>query len=287
MQILDGLMVAKLRNEQLRLLIEEDVSKGIKRPSAVIVLVGEDPASAVYVKSKLRDSKKVGIESRLIQLPEETTNEQLTEVIQELNKDKSVDGILLQLPLPKHLDDKKFINMIDYKKDIDGFTLLNQGRLFQGLSAVHAATPQGIVNLLDHYKIDVKGMNVVVIGRSQIVGLPISKMLLDRNATVSICHSRTKDLSLYTKEADLVIVAVGIPKILKGDMVKKGVVVIDVGINRVDGKLVGDVDFEEVSPLASYITPVPKGVGPMTINALLENIYKISKEIDWWIFGMI
>ncbi|HKL95161.1 MAG TPA: bifunctional 5,10-methylenetetrahydrofolate dehydrogenase/5,10-methenyltetrahydrofolate cyclohydrolase [Haploplasma sp.] len=277
MTLLDGFKVAKIRNEQLKLQIEEDTKKGLTVPKAAIILVGDDPASKIYVNSKLRDSKKVGILSELVELPTDVSEEVLEEKISELNNDNSVTGILLQLPLPKHLDDKKFINLIDTKKDIDGFTLANQGLLFQGLDATHAATPQGIINLLDHYNINVSGMNVVVIGRSQIVGLPIGKLLLDRNATVTTCHSRTKDLSLYTKTADLIIMAVGIPKLLKADMVKEGVVVIDVGINRVDGKLVGDVDFDEVSKLASYITPVPRGVGPMTINALLENIYKISK----------
>lgn len=277
MTLLDGFKVAKIRNEQLKLQIEEDTKKGLTVPKAAIILVGDDPASKIYVNSKLRDSKKVGILSELVELPTDVSEEVLEEKISELNNDNSVTGILLQLPLPKHLDDKKFINLIDTKKDIDGFTLANQGLLFQGLDATHAATPQGIINLLDHYNINVSGMNVVVIGRSQIVGLPIGKLLLDRNATVTTCHSRTKDLSLYTKTADLIIMAVGIPKLLKADMVKEGVVVIDVGINRVDGKLVGDVHFDEVSKLASYITPVPRGVGPMTINALLENIYKISK----------
>ena len=277
MTLLDGFKVAKIRNEQLKLQIEEDTKKSLTVPKAAIILVGDDPASKIYVNSKLRDSKKVGILSELVELPTDVSEEVLEEKISELNNDNSVTGILLQLPLPKHLDDKKFINLIDTKKDIDGFTLANQGLLFQSLDATHAATPQGIINLLDHYNINVSGMNVVVIGRSQIVGLPIGKLLLDRNATVTTCHSRTKDLSLYTKTADLIIMAVGIPKLLKADMVKEGVVVIDVGINRVDGKLVGDVDFDEVSKLASYITPVPRGVGPMTINALLENIYKISK----------
>lgn len=277
MTLLDGFKVAKIRNEQLKLQIEEDTKKGLTVPKAAIILVGDDPASKIYVNSKLRDSKKVGILSELVELPADVSEDILEQKIRELNNDDSVTGILLQLPLPKHLDDKKFINLIDTKKDIDGFTLANQGLLFQGLDATHAATPQGIINLLDHYNINVSGMNVVVIGRSQIVGLPIGKLLLDRNATVTTCHSRTKDLSLYTKTADLIIMAVGIPKLLKANMVKEGVVVIDVGINRVDGKLVGDVDFDEVSKLASYITPVPRGVGPMTINALLENIYKISK----------
>lgn len=277
MKILDGASVAKLRNEELKLKISDDALKGIKPPKATIILVGDDPASLVYVKSKIKQSANVGIISELIHLNNDISDLELTSIIEELNNNEEVSGILLQLPLPKHLDDKKFTNLIKTKKDIDGFTLENQGKLFQGLDATVAATPLGIINLLNHYNIDVKGLNVVVIGRSQIVGLPIAKLLLDRNASVTICHSRTNDLSLYTKTADLIVVAVGVVGILTGDMVKDDVVVIDVGINRVDGKLVGDVDFESVSKKASFITPVPKGVGPMTINALLENIYKISR----------
>ena len=276
--ILDGAKIAQQRNELLKIQIDKDIENGLKRPSAAIILVGNDSASEIYVNSKIRSSKKVGIDSTLIKLDESITDVELENVIDKLNKDENIDGILLQLPLPNHLNDKKFINLIDSKKDIDGFTLVNQGKLFQGEDAIHAATPQGILNLIDSYNIDVKSMNVVVIGRSQIVGLPIAKLLLDRNASVTICHSRTKDLSLFTKSADLVIVAVGIPRLLKADMVKDDVIVIDVGINRVDGKLVGDVDFLEVSKKAKYITPVPKGVGPMTINALLENTYKVSRK---------
>ncbi|MDY0276593.1 MAG: bifunctional 5,10-methylenetetrahydrofolate dehydrogenase/5,10-methenyltetrahydrofolate cyclohydrolase [Acholeplasma sp.] len=276
--LIEGLRIANERNEVLKTKILNDINNGDKRPNATIILVGNNPASEVYVNSKIKASSKVGIESNLIRLDSNITDIELENTINALNRDNNVDGILLQLPLPKHLNEKKFINLIDVKKDIDGFTLINQGNLFQGEPCVNAATPQGIINLLEAYNIDVKGLNAVVIGRSQIVGLPIAKMLLDRHATVTVCHSRTKDLSLFTKSADLIIVAVGIPKLLKEDMVKEGVIVIDVGINRVDGKLIGDVDFETVSLKAKFITPVPKGVGPMTINALLENTYKVSKN---------
>lgn len=270
--ILDGRMVANLRNGILK---EKITSNNVKLKTAIII-VGNNEASLVYVKNKIKAAKKVGIETILYHLDEETTEKTLTDLIDKLNNDKTIDGILLQVPLPSHLDDYKFINLIDYKKDIDGFTTINQGRLFQKLPTINSATPQGIINLLNHYNINVSGMNAVVIGRSQIVGLPVAKLLTDLNATVTICHSRTKDLSLYTKNADLIVVAVGSPKLLTADMVKEGVIVVDVGINRVNGKLEGDVDFEGVSKKAKYITPVPKGVGPMTINALLENIYKIK-----------
>ncbi|MCR1808671.1 bifunctional 5,10-methylenetetrahydrofolate dehydrogenase/5,10-methenyltetrahydrofolate cyclohydrolase [Haploplasma modicum] len=271
--LLDGLLISKKRNEELKTKIKNE---NLKLKTSII-LVGEDPASLVYVKGKIKASKEVGIETELINLSNNIKESELELLIKRLNNDSSVNGILLQLPLPKGFNEKKMINLIDPNKDIDGFTTINQGKLFQKLDCINAATPQGIINLIDEYKIDVSGMNVVVIGRSQIVGLPIAKLLLDRNASVTICHSKTKDIKLYTKEADLVVVAVGIAKLLKEDMVKDGVIVIDVGINRIDGKLIGDVDFENVSKKASYITPVPRGVGPMTINALLENVYKISK----------
>lgn len=271
--LLDGLLISKKRNEELKTKIKNE---NLKLKTSII-LVGEDPASLVYVKGKIKASKEVGIETELINLSNDIKESELELLIKRLNNDSSVNGILLQLPLPKGFNEKKMINLIDPNKDIDGFTTINQGKLFQKLDCINAATPQGIINLIDEYNIDVSGMNVVVIGRSQIVGLPIAKLLLDRNASVTICHSKTKDIKLYTKEADLVVVAVGIAKLLKEDMVKDGVIVIDVGINRIDGKLIGDVDFENVSKKASYITPVPRGVGPMTINALLENVYKISK----------
>lgn len=275
--LLDGLKVANERNEKLKLQIEKDLSLGIKAPSSAIILVGNDPASQIYVRSKVKAAKKVGINSQLIELDENIKEEELELIINKLNNDNNVDGILLQLPLPKHLNENKFINLINSNKDIDGFTLINQGKLFQREKTINAATPQGIMNLLNHYEINVSGLNAVVIGRSQIVGLPMAKLLLDANATVTVCHSRTKDLKQYTKNADLIVVAVGSPKMLTSDMVKEGVIIIDVGINRLNNKLVGDVDFDNVYNKASYITPVPKGVGPMTINALLENIYKVSK----------
>lgn len=276
--ILDGKLVANIRNEKLKEQITKDLAKGISSPNIKIINVGDDPASKSYIKSKRKAAREVLINAEIIEFNEDVSQKEIENLIIKLNQDSSVDGILLQLPLPKHLNEHFLTNLIEASKDIDGFTLINQGKLFQKQKALRPATPQGILNLLDYYEIDVSSLNVVVVGRSQIVGLPIAKMLLDLNATVTICHSRTKDLINHTKSADLIIMAVGIPLMLKADMVKEGVIIVDVGINRVDGKLYGDVDFDNVAKKAKYITPVPKGVGPMTINALLENAYKIKKE---------
>lgn len=276
--ILDGKLVANIRNEKLKEQITKDLAKGISSPNIKIINVGDDPASKSYIKSKRKAARDVLINAEIIEFNEDVSQKEIENLIIKLNQDSSVDGILLQLPLPKHLNEHYLTNLIEASKDIDGFTLINQGKLFQKQKALRPATPQGILNLLEYYEIDVSSLNVVVVGRSQIVGLPIAKMLLDLNATVTICHSRTKDLINHTKSADLIIMAVGIPLMLKADMVKEGVIIVDVGINRVDGKLYGDVDFENVAKKAKYITPVPKGVGPMTINALLENAYKIKKE---------
>lgn len=276
--ILDGKLVANIRNEKLKEQITKDLAKGISSPNIKIINVGDDPASKSYIKSKRKAARDVLINAEIIEFNEDVSQKEIENLIIKLNQDSSVDGILLQLPLPKHLNEHYLTNLIEASKDIDGFTLINQGKLFQKQKALRPATPQGILNLLEYYEIDVSSLNVVVVGRSQIVGLPIAKMLLDLNATVTICHSRTKDLINHTKLADLIIMAVGIPLMLKADMVKEGAIIVDVGINRVDGRLYGDVDFENVAKKAKYITPVPKGVGPMTINALLENAYKIKKE---------
>jgi len=276
--ILDGKLVANIRNEKLKEQITKDLAKGISSPNIKIINVGDDPASKSYIKSKRKAARDVLINAEIIEFNEDVSQKEIENLIIKLNQDSSVDGILLQLPLPKHLNEHYLTNLIEASKDIDGFTLINQGKLFQKQKALRPATPQGILNLLEYYEIDVSSLNVVVVGRSQIVGLPIAKMLLDLNATVTICHSRTKDLINHTKSADLIIMAVGIPLMLKADMVKEGAIIVDVGINRVDGRLYGDVDFENVAKKAKYITPVPKGVGPMTINALLENAYKIKKE---------
>lgn len=276
--ILDGKGVAERRNEKLKEKIDSYIEKGYRKPTFAVVMAGDNPASQSYVQNKLKASALVGIEAKLYKLEDSISEQEVLNLVDELNNDDMLDGYIVQLPLPKNVDTDKVLNRMDVKKDVDGFHVINQGLLFQGRNAMHAATSQGIVNLLETYRIDVTGLNAVVVGRSNIVGMPISKLLLDMNATVTTTHSRTNNLSAITKQADLLVVAIGKPKFITKDMVKEGAIVIDVGINRVDGKLYGDVDFEEVLKIAKYITPVPKGVGPMTINALLENVFKRYEE---------
>lgn len=276
MAILNGKEVSKTLN--LRLKKEVEALKVLHRaPKLSIILVGENPASLSYIKGKLKASKRVGIEAELHQLEETVSQDEVISLIQSLNNDDTVDGMILQLPIPKHLDERLLIDAISRHKDADGFHTINQGRLYQSLSGMVPATPLGIMTLIDHNKIDLKGMNAVVIGRSNIVGFPIARLLMDRGATITVCHSKTKDIAIHTKQADIIVVAVGRPKMLKEYMVKEDVIIIDVGINRVDGKLVGDADFENLEQKASFITPVPGGVGPMTIHGLLSNTVKLYK----------
>src|SRR5690554_413872 len=272
--LLNGRKTADTLNDLLKL----KVDKLNKKPRLEIILVGNNPASQSYVKGKLKTASKMGMNVNITNLPENALQEDVESVIQDFNLNGDVHGILLQLPLPKQLDSDQLIGLIDYKKDVDGFHTMNQGLLFQNKPGIRPATPQGIIMLLDHYNIPLEGLHAVIIGRSQIVGAPIAKMLLDKNATVTITHSKTKNLAALTKQADILVAAIGKPKFVTKDMVKPGAVVIDVGINRIDGKLVGDVDFDEVNSVAGYITPVPKGVGPMTICALAHNLYKLYKE---------
>ncbi len=269
--ILDGRKTADTLNE----LLKEKVALLKRKPKLEIILIGNDPASLSYVNSKLSQASNLGMDVHINHLDEFVKNEIVSDLITQFNQDHAVDGILLQLPLPKHLDGNQLMDLIDFHKDVDGFHTVNQGLLFQKKDGIRPATPKGIMMLLDHYQIPIEGMHVVVIGRSQIVGLPVAKMFLDRNATVTITHSKTKDLKSITQSADILVAAIGKPKFVTKDMVKTGAVVVDVGINRVDKKLVGDVDFEHVSEIASYITPVPKGVGPMTIAALAHNLYEL------------
>lgn len=271
MIILDGKKTAEKLNEALA----ETIKTLERKPRLDIVLIGDHPASLSYVKSKIKTSFQLGMEAQLHHLAEDVSHQALETLIKDLNNDQYVDGILLQLPIPKHLDEQYFVNLIDYTKDVDGFHTMNQGKLFQKQSGIRPATPEGIMMLLKAYDIKVEGLHAVVVGRSQIVGAPIAKMLLDQNATVTITHSKTKNLAAITKQADILIAAIGKPLFITADMVKEGVIVIDVGINRVDGQLVGDVDFEHVSQKSSYITPVPKGVGPMTICALGYNLVRL------------
>ena len=241
-------------------------------PGLAVVLVGNDPASSAYVGMKERACNQVGIYSLLHRLHESATQEELIELIQELNNNASIDGILVQLPLPKHIDTDAILETIAPSKDVDGFHPYNVGRLVQGLSGFKPCTPYGVMKLLEAYDIDVCGMDACVIGRSNIVGKPMATLLLHAGASVSVCHSQTKSMERYTKSADLVIVGVGKPNLLTAEMVKDGAIVVDVGINRInDGSLVGDVDFDAVSKKCSFITPVPGGVGPMTIAMLLSN----------------
>lgn len=242
-------------------------------PHLVVILVGEDPGSVSYVKGKAKASAEVGIRNTTIRRPDTITEDELLGMIAELNADDGVDGILVQLPLPKHIDEDKIIAAIDKSKDVDGFHPLNVAALWQKQPCTLPCTPKGIIKMLKSAGVEISGREAVVIGRSNIVGLPVSKLLLDENATVTIAHSRTKNLGEVTRRADILVVAIGRPKFVNADMVKEGAVVIDVGVNRdpETGKLCGDVDFAAIEPKASVITPVPGGVGPMTICCLMEN----------------
>lgn len=242
-------------------------------PHLVVILVGDDPASQSYVRGKGKACEVVGIRNTTIVKPATITEQELLDIIDGLNNDDGVDGILVQLPLPDHIDEATIINAIRKDKDVDGFHPLNVAALWMKQPCTVACTPKGIIRMLDEAGVEIKGKRAVVIGRSQIVGLPVAKLLLDRHATVTICHSRTKDLGAVTREAEILVVAIGRPKFVTADMVSPGTVVIDVGVNRdpETGKLVGDVDFEAIEPKASFITPVPGGVGPMTIACLMEN----------------
>lgn len=275
MILLDGKKISKERNLKLK----EDIQKAIdtykRPPKLAIILVGNNPASLSYVKGKNKACKLVGIENEMYHLDETVSEKELKTLIEQLNHDKNVDGILLQLPIPKHLDEDMFIDLISREKDADGFHVVNQGYLYQKKKTIYPATPKGIMTLLDTYAIDPKGMHAVIIGRSNIVGFPVARLLMDRGATITVCHSKTKDLRYHTRQADLIVAAVGKPKIVKKDMVKKDAIIIDVGVNRVEGKLVGDVDFEGLKDLVSFMTPVPGGVGPMTIHSLLENTFEL------------
>lgn len=273
--ILDG---KKYANEvKLELKNKIDEIKKIypeKEITLSIVLVGNNEASEIYVRNKIKTCSLVGIKASLIRVDETITEEALKEIIRKLNSDEKVNGIIVQLPLPKHLKEQTIIDEIAEKKDVDGFSTISKGKLLSGAEAFYPATPYGIIRLLKHYNIDMCGKHAVVVGRSNIVGKPMALLLLNENATVTIAHSKTNNLEDYTKEADILVVAVGKAKLITKDMVKENAVIIDVGMNRKDGVLCGDVDFEDVSQIASYITPVPGGVGPLTIVYLLENTIK-------------
>lgn len=266
--ILDG----KKTSELIVKKVAKEVTSLPEPLTLAIILVGNNPASQVYVKNKIKACNEAGIGVKDYRLDEKATQREVMQIIHDCNKDVTVHGILVQLPLPSHLDQDLIINAIDPKKDVDGLTLINQGRLFNGMEAIIPATPKGVITLLQKYFIDISGKNALVIGRSNLVGKPLALLLLQKNATVTIAHSRTSNLKEIAKRADILVAAVGKPLFVTADMVKKEAIVVDVGINKVEGKIVGDVDFQEVKEVASYITPVPKGVGPMTIASLLENI---------------
>ena len=290
--ILDGKQIAQTIRAELREEVQALKAQGLRVPKLAVVIVGHNPASETYVANKIKACAEVGIEAERVALEADITEQELLAQVNRLNQDASVDGFIVQLPLPDHITETTILSAIDYRKDVDGLTPENVGRTVQGLPSLVSATPRGIRELLARYNIQTEGKHVVVIGRSNIVGKPIAMLLMQRpylslpgmsaaslgDATVTVCHSKTRDLKSICLTADIIIVAAGSPKLLKADMVQEGTVVIDVGINRIDDpaaprgyRLVGDVDFENVAPKAAYITPVPGGVGPMTIVSLLQN----------------
>ena len=276
-QLIDGKLLAQKTREKLKKKVEDLKAINIV-PKLAVILVGNDPASKVYVRNKSKACQEVGIEYEEILLDENTTMDKLLSIIKKLNDRKDINGILLQSPIPKGLNIQEAFNLIDYRKDVDGFNPINIGKLLTGQDCFISCTPFGIMKMFEEYNIDLTGKNAVVIGRSNIVGKPMAQCLLNKNATVTICHSKTKNIGKITKNADIIVSAVGKINMVTKEMVKPGAVVIDVGMNRnEEGKLVGDVDFENVSKVSSYITPVPGGVGPMTIALLLNNVVKATK----------
>ncbi len=271
--VISGKELATIRRNSMKEEVIEFGKKYSRLPHLVVILVGDNPASVSYVTGKGKACEEIGIKNTTIKKPETISEKELLDIIDELNNDSTVDGILVQLPLPKHINPDLVINAITPSKDVDGFHPINVASLYLKQPGIVSCTPKGIIEVLDFANIQIEGKHAVVIGRSNIVGMPVSKLLLDRNATVTICHSRTKNLAEITNTADIIIAAVGKAKFVKAEMVREGAVVIDVGVNRdeVTGKLCGDVDFKDVEPKASYITKVPGGIGPMTITCLMEN----------------
>ena len=291
MNLIDGKKISQQLQDEIAAEVKEFTSKGGKTPHLAAILVGDDPASKAYVGSKVKACEKVGFKSTLLKFPATITEADLLKELDKLNDDKDIDGYIVQLPLPKHINEHKVIEAVKPSKDVDGFHPINVGRLVLDLPTYISATPYGITQLLERYNIETSGKNCVVIGRSHIVGSPMSILMAKNakfaNCTVTLCHSRTKDLKAHCLNADIIIAAIGKPNFVTADMVKQGCVIIDVGINRVDDaslpkgyKLVGDVDFDNCAPKCSYITPVPGGVGPMTIASLLKNtLLSAKKEI--------
>lgn len=288
MQIIDGKKIASDIRKELKEKIDKLKSEGRNVPGLVAIIVGDNPVSQIYVASKSKACEEIGMRTKVEKFPVKFHEDELIEVIKKYNSDKDYHGILVQLPLPKHINENKIIESISPKKDVDGFHPMSVGNLVIGKETFVSCTPAGIQELLKRYYINTRGKHVVVVGRSNIVGKPIANLMLQKNdyanSIVTVCHSAASDLSYYTKQADILIAAIGQPEMIKGDMVKEGVVVIDVGINRIEDKasskgyrIVGDVAFNEVAPKSSYITPVPGGVGPMTIAMLLSNTFKAYK----------
>ncbi|QVJ97024.1 bifunctional 5,10-methylenetetrahydrofolate dehydrogenase/5,10-methenyltetrahydrofolate cyclohydrolase [Mycoplasma mycoides subsp. capri] len=279
MVILDGKLVSKQIKETLKQQIDTYLNKNYKKPKLAVILIGNDPASELYVSNKIKACNLVGIESVLLRFDQNITSEMLSDQINQLNNDNSVDAILLQLPLPKHLNEQEFLQAIVPLKDVDGFHYINQGKMLEGYDTIYPCTPIGIINLLKAYNIDVRSKDITIIGTSNIVGKPLAIMLSNMGATISMCNKNTKSLKKYTKRSDIVISATGKQALIKKDMIKKNAIVIDVGIIKdpITNKIVGDVDFENVKELCSYITPVPGGVGPMTVAMLLENTFELYK----------
>lgn len=276
--VIDGKEVAKSIRLELANEVQELINRGV-RPGLAVILVGEDPASHSYVKGKERGCEEVGIYSEVIRYPESITQAELLHKIEELNQNPNIHGILVQLPLPRHISEKAVIDAIHPEKDVDGFHPISVGNMMIGNDALLPCTPHGIVELIKRTGAEIAGKHVVVVGRSNIVGKPVSLLLLQENATVTICHSRTQNMADITRQADILVVAVGKAQMIGKEYVKPGAIVIDVGVNRIEsGKLVGDVMFAEVAEVASYITPVPGGVGPMTITMLLQNTVKAAKK---------
>ncbi len=278
MQLIDGKSLAKKVQTTVASEVEQLKQEKNIVPGLAVILIGDDPASHAYVKMKAKACENVGFYSITHSMPDTISQDEIIATIEMMNDNPRIDGILVQLPLPKHVDTDKILEVIDPQKDVDGFHAYNVGRLVSGLDSFVACTPLGVMKMFEEYKIDLEGKDVCVVGASNIVGKPMASLLLNANATVTVTHIFTKDLKAHTSKADIVVVGVGVPGLIKEDMVKDGAIVIDIGINRIkDGSLVGDVDFENVSPKCSYITPVPGGVGPMTIAMLLSNTLKAAK----------
>ena len=276
---MDGKLVSQILREKMKSSVEELAKRDIK-PGLAVILVGDDAASQVYVRNKVAACQAIGVHSRVYRLAADTPEQKVLEQLKLLNNDSEINGILVQLPLPKHIDEDKILETISPEKDVDGFHKINVGAMVIGRARFYPCTPHGVMKLLEYYGIAIEGRHAVVVGRSNIVGKPMALMLLEKGATVSICNSKTPDLASFTRQADIVVVAVGKSKVLSGDMIKPGATVIDVGINRLpDGSLTGDVDFESVREVAGFLTPVPGGVGPMTITMLLENTIRSSEMV--------